>query len=151
MDSTYSTSQFSLQAVPTLNTHSLWVHFPSHQGQQVCVRHRNGAIGFLICRAETTETELSLKNMLQLRGICSLTEKNGSSLTLKRQRYFNTENGTEGSFVNPLYWIQEDWKTLNHAHTAAQFSHQYHCERSLCRFSRPQTKLPPFHLGRPLR
>lgn len=88
--------------------------------------------------------------MLQLRGFCSLTEKNGSSSTLKRQRYFNTKNGTEGSFVNPLYWIQEDWKTLNYAHTAAQLSHQYHCERSLCRFSRPQTKLPPFHLGRPL-
>lgn len=31
------------------NTYSLCIHFPGHQSQQVCIRHRDGAICFFSC------------------------------------------------------------------------------------------------------
>ena len=58
----------SSQTATEVNTYSLWVHLPRHQGQQVCIRHGNGAICFLIW-AETQKQRLITKTQTYLRDV----------------------------------------------------------------------------------
>lgn len=163
----------SSQTATEVNTYSLWVHLPRHQGQQVCIRHGNGAICFLICRAETqkqrlitkTQTYISANKKMVIYWVAVKIWTVCLEHRTSRYIYMTTTvcAGLElqTAFPSIVEYLHNDMSLEVTAASRFNRNHQYrspgswcshpcHCEHSRCRSSRPQTTSPPVHSGRPL-